>query len=121
MRSTPQETHAPDAKKQATHHGVALQEVHRRQIGTMRQQLDAYIEGRISLSTLISSLEILLASLGSVSTDWRDQFREEWGILEQVYSVAVVREQAIESAENQALMRPALTRMKAMLDEIQGG
>ena len=89
----------------------------RRQLRTMRQQLDAYDTGQADLSTLISNLEALQNLLEATPGNWRDCFREQWGILEQVYSVAVVREQQIESDENKALIAPALVRLRTMIDE----
>lgn len=93
----------------------------RRQLERMRSQLEAYAAGRIDLSWLISSLEALQNALESVAEPWRDAFREQWGVLEVVYSVAVVREQQIESAENKALVEPALKRMRGMIDEVLAG
>jgi hypothetical protein len=97
-----------------------MNEYDRRQLTTMHQQLEAYDVGHADLSTLISNLEALQNLLETMPASWRASFREQWGILEQVYSVAVVREQPIESTENKALISPALVRMRTMIDEALG-
>jgi len=38
-------------------------------------------------------------------------------VLEEVYSVAIVREEPIQSTENSALNAPALEQLRAMIDD----
>jgi hypothetical protein len=89
----------------------------RRHLESMRNQLEAYGAGRLDLSGLISSLEALLGLLEEMPEAWRDAFREQWGVLEEVYSVAIVRERPVESTENSALIAPALEQLRAMIDD----
>lgn len=89
----------------------------RRQLERMRSQLEAYEAGRIDLSWLISSLESLQNALETIEENWKVVFREQWSVLEEIYSVAVVREQPIDSAENKRLIAPALKRMRAVIDK----
>lgn len=90
----------------------------RHRIESMRKALDSYYAGRLDLNGLISNIEMLQVGLTSISEKWRDTFRQQWGVLEQVYSVAVVRDQPIESRENESLIAPALLKMRTMLEEI---
>jgi len=89
----------------------------RRQLTAMHQQLAAYGAGQVDLGALIAGLEALQDLLETMPDSWRDEFREQWGVLEQVYSAAIDREQPSESVENRALIAPALVRMREMLDE----
>jgi hypothetical protein len=86
----------------------------------MRQQLDAYSAGNIDLSGLISSLETLQNVLQTMPESWRAEFREHWGVLEEAYSVAIVRGRPIESDENKALIAPALGGLRTMIDDARG-
>lgn len=83
----------------------------------MRRQLDAYLMGQVDLDGLITSLEVLQGVLEAVPEDWRDRFRDQWAVLEQVYSVAVVRGEPVQSRENEALIAPALAEMRELLDD----
>ena len=60
-----------------------------RQLAAMRQQLDAYHGGGVELSALISNLEALQDLLETVPNRWRNSFREKWGVVEELYSVAI--------------------------------
>lgn len=99
-------------------HGVLMDEMDCRQTESIRRALDAYDRGQLDLRGLISNLEMILAALAHLPGGWRDAFRHQWGILEQVYSVAVVRGQPVGSAENATLVAPALRKMRAMVDEL---
>ncbi len=90
----------------------------KRQLETMRDQLDAYDSRRIDLDALIKGVEALLGLVRDLPDAWLDEFRQNWGLLEEVYSVAVVREQPIDSPENSKLIAPGLVRMREMLAEI---
>jgi hypothetical protein len=88
----------------------------RRQLETMRIQLEAYEVGRIDLSALISSLESLMGVLETIPTIWRQAFRKHWGMLEEIYSTAVVQEEPIETPANASLIAPSLREMRGMID-----
>lgn len=90
----------------------------RRQLESMRDQLDAYDSRRIDLDALIKSVEALLGLAGDLPEPWLDEFRQNWGLLEEVYSVAVVREQPIDNPENSRLLAPGLARMREMLADV---
>jgi hypothetical protein len=94
-----------------------MDEYDRRQLKAMQHQLAAYDTGQLDLGGLIASLEALQNLLQTIPEIWREQFREQWGVLEQVYSVAIYREQPIGSAENRNFIAPALARMREMLEE----
>ena len=89
-----------------------------KQLESMKGSLEQYVAKQIDLSDLISNVEILLSGLDDVSESWREMFRSEWGKLEEVYSVAVVREERLESDSNRQLILPAIDRMRQLLDEL---
>ncbi|HEV8581815.1 MAG TPA: hypothetical protein VGX68_22325 [Thermoanaerobaculia bacterium] len=64
-----------------------------RQYGLMRDRLEAYEAGTISLHKLIEDLRDLLEALEHVSPAWRQDFRKNWWTLEQIYAAAIDREQ----------------------------
>jgi hypothetical protein len=59
----------------------------KRQLGRMKERLELYEQGQVSLRVLIADLEFLLSTLEDNSI--RRELREEWGVLEEVYSVAI--------------------------------
>lgn len=65
-----------------------VSERERRQLRLMRERLDAFAEGRLSLPPLVNDLEALLHALDETSETWRDQFIDHWGELELAYAVA---------------------------------
>src|SRR5262245_32367901 len=71
----------------------------RRQPDSIRSQTAAFRRGAIDLSWVISSLESLSHGLQEVPQDWAHRFWSKWGVLEQVYSLSVVREQSISATD----------------------
>lgn len=61
----------------------------------MRHQIDAFRRGTIDLAWLISSLESLRHALQEAPQDWVDELWSKWGILEEIYSLSIVREQPL--------------------------
>jgi len=82
----------------------------------MLNQIARYDAGRIDLAGLISSLESLLSALQSMPESWVNQLRRQWSVLEEVYSVAVVREQPVESTGNRRLVDQAITKIRELLN-----
>lgn len=85
-----------------------------RQLEAMRSQIDAYRKGGIDLPGLISGLEMLGNMLGDVPAAWIHAFCEKWGVLEEVYSLSVVRESPL-SADDQKEVGRAIGEIDAMV------
>jgi transposase-like protein len=83
----------------------------------MQQQLRAYRSKQVDLSGLISNLASLFGCLPNMPDTWRRKFWEHWGTLKVVYSVAVVDRQAVDSAENEEAIAPALSTIERLVDE----
>lgn len=90
----------------------------RRQVECMVAQLSAYQTGKIDLAWLISSLESLFYTLEGQPESWRAEFRRHWGVLEEAYSVSIVRAQPTESKENSPLVANAITALQQQLDSV---
>lgn len=60
-----------------------------RQYRLMLGRLDAYQRGQIGLSPLITDLEALCDALQNTTADWRQDFWQKWGKLEDVYAIAL--------------------------------
>ncbi len=84
----------------------------------IRHQINAYHGGRIDLDALIRSVESLLEFTQALPEAWVTEFRRNWGVLEEVYSVSVVRDQSLETSENRKLITSGLSRLREMLDEV---
>ena len=97
-----------------------MEDYDRRQLESMLAQFQAYQLGKIDLPWLISSLESLLGCLESLPEAWREEFRDHWGVLEEVYSVAIVREQPVESLENKKLIDSSIGSMRSLLRAVIG-
>ncbi len=76
-----------------------------RQLSAMLQQVDAYRNGVIDLAWLIASLESLRHALQTVPDEWSDAFWSKWGVLEEIYSISVVREQPVPDAAHVEIRR----------------
>ncbi len=92
-----------------------MKDYNQRQLENMLNQLAAYEARRVDLAGLISSLESLLNALENMPKSWVDQVRRQWGVLEEVYSVAIVREQPVESPENRVLVDQAIIKIRELI------
>ncbi|BEM87242.1 hypothetical protein SMQE08_19280 [Serratia marcescens] len=75
---------------------MTLSEYDQRQLSLMEEMLDLYSSDKISLKKLIDNLEGLLFCLQSVDVEWKNEFHEHWFVLEQVYAVALFRNESID-------------------------
>ncbi|WP_342322976.1 hypothetical protein AAEY27_00250 [Kosakonia sp. BYX6] len=75
---------------------MTLNEYDQRQLSLMEEMLCSYSSGKITLKQLIDNLEGLLFFLQSVDVEWKNDFHEHWFVLEQVYAVALFRNESID-------------------------
>ncbi|MGV8927968.1 MAG: hypothetical protein ACOH2G_20130 [Ewingella sp.] len=75
---------------------IQLSEYDQRQLSLMEDMLNLYFLDKISLKKLIDNLEGLLFCLQSVDIEWKNEFHEYWFVLEQVYAVALFRNESID-------------------------
>jgi hypothetical protein len=96
----------------------------RRQYISMEEMLGRYEQRGIDLGSLIAGLESLLQCLELADEEWKNQFRSKWGILEEVYAVALDQiEQGapenigtiLEETDNQRLIQNAVESIRQLL------
>jgi hypothetical protein len=99
-------------------------EFDQRQYALMEDHLRRYETGGTDLGSLIAGLEALLQCLEAADESWKNEFRRKWGILEEVYAVALARVEQGESAivetmlrepNNQRLVREAIAEIRHLL------
>lgn len=95
-----------------------MNERERHTLAAMQHRLEECDAGRIGLARLVEELELLLSLVEDVPVSWRDQFRQQWAILEETYAVALDRNLPIDSEENRREIAPALARMRRLLFEL---
>jgi hypothetical protein len=88
-----------------------------RQFQLMKSSISQFEEGRLRIDRIINILEGLLDCLQNTDEEWIDRFRNEWWILEQVYAVALYRNQDILDKEDEGFVYGAIENMKKMLEE----
>jgi hypothetical protein len=87
----------------------------RRQLQAMLVQIGAFEARRLGLSGLISSLEALFATLDQVSPDWRNEFGQHLGVLEEVYAVATKEGRSPSSLAEDALIDQATRSLRRLV------
>ena len=99
-------------------------EFDQRQYALMEDHLRRYEEGGTTLGSLVAGLEALLQCLEAPEEDWINEFRRKWGILEEVYAVALDRveqggsanvETVLKEPNNQRLVREAIENIRRLL------
>lgn len=92
-----------------------------RQCMLIRRALSAFEDGELELSSLIMTLDSLLATLEGSPEEWKRAFQEEWWTLEQVYAAAIDRGQNPMDGENGQMVRSAVARLKGLVSESASG
>ena len=87
-----------------------------RQYELMLDRLEAHRRGAISLRRLIQDLRSLVEALELPSSAWKDEFVGEWWTLEQVYAVAIDRNELDHlPTESQELVDTAIASLRDMV------
>jgi hypothetical protein len=82
----------------------------------MLDRLEAFPRGAISLRKLIEDLRSLVEALELPSPAWKDEFIGEWWTLEQVYAVAIDRNELDHlPTESQELVDTAVASLREMV------
>lgn len=89
-----------------------------RQYALMKETIDGFRRGR-SIGPVIADLEGLVHALEETPQDWKDQFIEEWSVLEIDYAVALDRQQPLPTARDHDIAT-ALDAMDALIAERTG-
>lgn len=87
-----------------------------RHLGRMRDAIEAYIAKRMDFGRLVNNLEALLDSMERVPDDWRDEFLQQWGRLEDILAVAADRDDSEVIDQNEKSINEALSRLLVMIE-----
>lgn len=90
-------------------------EYDKRQYALMADHLNRFDEGVIDLSTLIAGLDTLLECLEAADRTWKDEFRIQWGKLEEVYAVALERRESVLDYNSKKLVTNAIKDLRRLL------
>jgi hypothetical protein len=90
-----------------------------RQFAKMLEALASFRETPLSigtLSALISTLDFLIAALQVPSSTVIGHLRRSWGILEEVYAVALDEEEKTLSGNDEKLIQEAISELYVLLE-----
>lgn len=83
----------------------------------MLDQIEDFKSNRIDLKHLINGLESLLSALEKPDPDWKTKFRKKWGVLEEVYAVALDRKSDL-TTNDWNLVNAALEALRQLLKQV---
>ncbi|MBD2095672.1 hypothetical protein H6F90_10950 [Trichocoleus sp. FACHB-591] len=89
-----------------------------RQYQLMKAFIQDFESGNMTIKTLISSLDGLLSAVEFTDKPSKEALRSEWWTLEQVYAVALDREETELSPESQVLVVETLENIKVLLQQL---
>ncbi len=97
---------------------VAIVEYDVRQLRRMDERLGMFEDGRVSLRLLIADVEFLLNAMEGFDATVREELRERWGVLEEVYSVAVAMHDGKVDAQSEVLVRKTVKALRERVGEL---
>jgi CRISPR/Cas system CSM-associated protein Csm2 small subunit len=83
----------------------------------MLDQIRDFESKRIDLKHLINGLDALLCALEEADAVWKSEFQRNWGVLEDIYAVALDRKKQL-GAEDWKLIEATVQRMKHLLAQV---
>lgn len=95
-------------------------EYDRRQLARMLEHIASFRTRAVDLSGLISGLESLRYLLTAIPEAWLNRFWSAWGELEELYSIAVVREEPIEPLRTHPVIVRSIDEIEAMVRDLLG-
>ena|SRR2546426_9965319 len=88
-----------------------------RQYRRMLDQMHDFESKRIDLKHLINGMESLLCALEETDAGWKSEFQSKWGVLEEVYAVAVDRKRQL-NQDDWKLINAAVEGMKQLIARV---
>ena len=95
-----------------------ITEYDNRQLVKMRERLDLFRRGQLSLETLISDVEFLLDVMESMDKEWTAKVGEEVGTLEQVFAFALYKEWEQLDKRSESLVSQSAQKISEYLSEL---
>jgi hypothetical protein len=87
-------------------------EYDQRQFDRMIECIEGYEDGKLSLPTLVSSLEGLIAALENVTLPERNRLSQSWGGLEEVLAVGLDEGRQIPNVNDNELIGQTLGELR---------
>jgi hypothetical protein len=88
-----------------------------RQYHRMLDQIRDFESKRIDLKHLINGMESLLSALETADATWKSEFQRKWGVLEEVYAVALDRKSQL-TQDDWKLINTAVVGMKQLITQV---
>jgi hypothetical protein len=88
-----------------------------RQYRRMLDQIQDFESKRIDLKHLINGMESLLCALEEADAGWKSEFQSKWGVLEEVYAVALDRKRQL-TEDDWKLINTAVEGMKHLIARV---
>src|SRR5258706_13397124 len=85
-----------------------------RQYRRMLDQIHDFESKRIDLKHLINGMESLLCALEGADAAWKSEFQSKWGVLEEVYAVALDRKRQL-IQDDWKLINTSVAGMKELI------
>jgi hypothetical protein len=86
--------------------------------GEMRNLLDAYSAGSVSVPVLVDRLETLINALaGYADSSWVEEMHTIWGQMEIPYALSLDEGRSELTADEQSSVDDAVAALRAMLEE----
>lgn len=93
----------------------------RRQYQLMVDRLRKFQEGQLHLGTLVDDLDALWWQLEETADEWKEAFREEWGVLEEVHAGVRNRADKTLAPDELWLVQQAIVKITALLRDVGAG
>jgi len=90
----------------------------RRQFSKLFERLEMFEKGQISLGVLISDIEFLLGALDGVQNNTKQQLRELWEGLEEVYSIGEVTKGGHLNHDDKIFVRDSIKAFRERVVEV---
>lgn len=84
------------------------------------EKVKLYKEKKISLASIISDSEGLILAIDDLSEEFRDEFYNYWGVLEEIYAVNLERKRDINKREKK-LIEKSICNIETMVKKILNG
>jgi hypothetical protein len=71
-----------------------------------------------STGSLVASLDFLFQAIEGADADWKERFRKQWGILEEVNAFALDEGRSSFSDDEQKLLNRAANDLRSLIEEV---
>lgn len=95
---------------------IEIDKYNQRQYKRMIALIEDYKNGHIGIQTLVGDLEALILALENVTQDHRNLLLSHWGILEDVYAVALDKGMTELDKHSRELVADALSTLQKVIN-----